>query len=323
MGRNMDEEKKTPAEELPAMNVSFKEARSRGLYTASALRQKHLKPISPPVGVIRNGRRRVKLYDIQKTEKMGEKDVNARRLSRCQICGGVTGSENGICHKCVQAQKNRTEYQLYEAEKTRAAEMDLSKMVFLDLEMTGDSRADEILSVSMTDGNGKVLLDTLIHPKVATRWPFTVRIHHITPKMVKHSPTIDEVEGRIFEILRDAEEILGYSISNDWKYLKVLPSVAPLAEELYEKVRCCQMFYDHFVKHDMPELENGKRSLVNAMKLLGLDWEGKQHSSLGDTLACMHVWRRLFLERDLIRVPEPEAEETETEALAVTEEAGV
>lgn len=303
---------------MPVLNVSFKEARSRGLYTASALRQKHLKPLAAPVGAIRNGRRRVKLYDIKETGKLEEKEAAARRLGRCSVCGGVTGSESGVCHKCVQAQKNQAECSLYEAEKARAASADLSKMVFLDLEMTGDSRADEILSVSMTDGNGKVLLDTLIHPKVATRWPFTVRIHHITPKMVKYSPTIDEVEGQIYEILKNANEILGYSIANDWKYLKALPSVAPEAEALYEKVRCCQMFYDHFVKSDMPELENGKRSLVNAMKLLGLDWEGKQHSSLGDTLACMNVWRRLFLERELIRIPEPESVEEADSSLEKT-----
>ena len=71
----MEEIKKTPGEELPVLNVSFKEARGRGLYTASALRQKHLKPLAAPVGAIRNGRRRVKLYDIRETGKLEEKDV--------------------------------------------------------------------------------------------------------------------------------------------------------------------------------------------------------------------------------------------------------
>ena len=303
------------AEEKPRLPVlTFRDAREKGYLSVSALWQKRLVPGGKPVALARSGGRRVKLYDVSEAQPAPEDVTPPRTVQhrRCTVCGTMTSSDTGICHKCTQAIKSKAEEDLYEAEKARAASLDPRRMVFLDLEMTGDSHADEILSVSMTDGLGNVLLDTLIRPKTAKRWPFTVRIHHITPKMVKDKPTIDEVEGRIYEILTGADEILGYSISNDWKYLKALPSVAPIEEELHSRVRCCQMFYDHFIKSDMPALENGKRSLINAMMTLGLDWDGEQHSSLADTLACMRVWRRLFLERDKITVPEPVyAEETE------------
>ena len=84
-------------------------------------------------------------------------------------------------------------------------------------------------------------------------------------------------------------------------------------------MRCCQVFFDRLLKQDYPELENGKRSLVNAMEVLGLDWDERKHSSLGDTISTLKVWRRIFLERDLIRIPEPPAEkadETENENAA-------
>ena len=317
-----DEAAEPPAEqsteEKPRLPVlTFREAREKGYLSVSALWQKHLVPGGSPVAVARSGGRRVKLYDVGEAHEPADAEAEAQKhrpvqRTRCAVCGTLTSSETGVCHKCTQARKARAEQDLYEAEKARAASLDPRRMVFLDLEMTGDSHADEILSVSMTDGLGNVLLDTLIRPKTAKRWPFTVKIHHITPKMVKDKPTIDEVEGCIYEILTGADEILGYSISNDWKYLKALPSVEPIEEELHGRVRCCQMFYDHFIKNDMPELENGKRSLINAMMTLGLDWDGEQHSSLADTLACMRVWRRLFLETDKITPPAPVyAEENE------------
>lgn len=304
-----------PAAEKPQLPViTFRDGREKGYLSVSALWQKHLVPGGSPVAVARSGGRRVKLYDVKEAHEAGDKEEAEHRVvqhRRCTVCGSMTSSETGVCHKCTQTRKAAAEHDLYEAEKRRAASLDPRKMVFLDLEMTGDSHADEILSVSMTDGLGNVLLDTLIRPKIAKRWPFTVKIHHITPKMVKDKPTIDEVEGRIYEILTGADEILGYSISNDWKYLRALPTVVPIAEELHTRVRCCQMFYDHFIKSDMPALENGKRSLINAMMTLGLDWDGEQHSSLADTLACMRVWRRLFLESDKISVPVAEYSDSE------------
>ncbi|MBQ3791988.1 MAG: 3'-5' exonuclease, partial [Clostridia bacterium] len=169
------------------------------------------------------------------------------------------------------------------------------KMIFLDLEMTGDARADEILSITLADGTGKVILDTLICPEKATRWPFTVRIHHITPKMVRHAPKIKALVPVIERILSNADEILGFSVQNDWKYLARLDEIHENEEILSSKVRCCQVFYDRFLRMERPDLDIGKRSLGNAMATLGLEWKGTPHSSRADTIACADVWKRIFL----------------------------
>ena len=291
---------------LTVLGHSFREVKELGYYSFSSLARQHLRPVGKAVGLVRIGGHTVRVYDIRSTEPVPEEE---QVLTRCKVCGGVTDSATGVCHRCAQVIRSKEEMDQYEAEKARASRMDPERMVFLDLEMTGDVKADEILSVSMIDGNGDVLLNSLVRPRKARRWPFTEKIHHITPRMVAKAPTLEDLSDRIAEILANAEEIIGYSVSNDWRYLKEIPQVAAQEETLRGKVRCCQVFYDRLIRHDFPALENGKRSLSNAMAVLGLDWDARKHSSLGDTIATLKVWRRIFLEREMIRIPEPETAE--------------
>lgn len=310
------ENQRNPREKKERNYVTFKEAKAAGYVTFAQLKKNQQKPSGPPAAYVRTPKGLVCLFDPNKIKD--NKPARNHQRAACRSCGALTSNLSGLCRKCTQLERLRQEKGAFASEKTVAEKRDLSRMVFLDLEMTGDAKADEILSVSITDGNGKVLMDSLVHPKVAKKWPFTVHIHHITPQMVRNAPTIDELEPQILEILSSAEEILGYSISNDWLHLKRLPSIAAVAEDLESKISCCQRFYDRFVKEDRPDLDNGKRSLETAMTMLDLPWEGRQHTSLADTLACVRVWKRMFLEPSLI--PFRPAEEIIQESLSQEDE---
>lgn len=82
--------------------------------------------------------------------------------------------------------------------------MQRERVLFFDLELTGIYDHDEILSISIVDATGKVIMDTLIRPTHNKRWKRTEKIHGITPDMVVDAPTLAEVTPRVKEIFADA-----------------------------------------------------------------------------------------------------------------------
>ena len=82
----------------------------------------------------------------------------------------------------------------------------------LDIETTGlDKNADEVLQLSIIDGNGKILFNDYIKPTYKTQWPEAARINHITCEMVADKQTIEELLPEINRVMSGAELIVGYN----------------------------------------------------------------------------------------------------------------
>jgi DNA polymerase-3 subunit epsilon len=86
--------------------------------------------------------------------------------------------------------------------------MDREKVLFFDLELTGFYDHDEILSVTIVDATGKLIMDTLVRPVKKKKWKNTEKIHGITPDMVTDAPTLEELTPQIRNIFADAENII-------------------------------------------------------------------------------------------------------------------
>lgn len=98
------------------------------------------------------------------------------------------------------------------SELRRMVAEDPSQVVCLDVESTGlDVRKDGVLSISIVDGNGDVLFDSLIHTYRRKAWREAQRIHGITPRMVRDAPSIPQVRGEVESILGGAKLIVGYN----------------------------------------------------------------------------------------------------------------
>lgn len=86
-------------------------------------------------------------------------------------------------------------------------------IICLDTETTGlDRYNDEILQLSIIDGEGTVLFNEYLKPSRCTEWSKAERVHHIKPSDVENCKTLLEYKDRIQEILSTADIIVGYNL---------------------------------------------------------------------------------------------------------------
>lgn len=101
-------------------------------------------------------------------------------------------------------------------------------MIILDIETTGFSNTDdEILQVSIIDGNNTVLFNEYMKPTHTERWDNAEAINGISPVMVKDEKPFEFYKEKINEIIKGADLVLGYNVifdlgflyeNGDWKH---------------------------------------------------------------------------------------------------------
>lgn len=91
----------------------------------------------------------------------------------------------------------------------------MKKIICLDTETTGlDRKNDEILQLSIIDGDGHVLFDNLIKPSHRRSWSKAQAVHGISPSDVSNCNTLFYYKSEIESILLSADIIVGYNIMN-------------------------------------------------------------------------------------------------------------
>lgn len=259
-----------------------------GFFTLERLESLHLSVVEAPVaymnkenddGTDHDGF--IYLYDIK---------TCVRQALLCIRCGKEDRFRNKLCRKCYEKDMLRRR-KSGDAYRSSVTGIDRGKAIFFDLELTGVYPYDEIISVSITDGWGNEIMDTLVRPEKRRQWNTTVRIHGITPKMTKYAPYLSEVTPRIKEILLGAEIIVAYGISTDYSHIKKIFTEDEQAL-LVGKLRDCAKEYVRYISEYEPDIN--KSSLVSATAYFGIEWSGTAHTSMADTHSCRLVWDKLF-----------------------------
>jgi DNA polymerase-3 subunit epsilon len=263
--------------------MSIKRAASCGFYTKERLSQMHYDVIEEPVAfTVKGDGDTLYFYD---------KKTTIRMPLMCVKCGKAVRFKKKLCRDCYEED---LAIRRAEGDEHRSAcyGMKRERTIFFDLELTGFYDRDEILSITIVNAEGELIMDTLVKPTHTKKWKRTEKIHGITPEMVEESPTLEELIPRIKEIFADADNLIAYGVSTDFSHIKTIYATEEEREALHEKIRCCANEYVRYIHEHRPDLMNA--SLIDAMECFEIEWEGVPHSSLADTIACMKVWARLF-----------------------------
>ena len=263
--------------------MSTKNAAACGYYSAERLEKMHYRPIEEPVAyTVKADKSVLYFYDKRTCERLPQ---------LCVRCGKDIRYKKKLCEACYSAEMA---VRRIEGDAHRAAhyEKDRAKILFFDLELTGFYDRDEILSITIIDGFGELVMDTLVRPTHTKKWKKTEKIHGITPEMVTDAPTLAELTPRIKEIFAAAEHIIAYGVSTDFSHIKYIYDTAEEREALHGKVLCCANEFVRYTHEVRPDIVHA--SLTDAMACFNIEWEGVAHSSIADTYGCRKVWEALF-----------------------------
>jgi len=263
--------------------MSLKRGAGMGYYTEERLLAMQYEVVEEPVAfTYRADKSIVYLYD-KKTAK--------RMPLLCVRCGKNIRYKKKLCEHCYEQD---LAVRRAEGERIRNASyhMDPKRVLFFDLELTGFYDHDEILSITIIDGNADMVMDTLVKPIHTKKWKRTEKIHGITPDMVTDAPTLEELTPAIKEIFEGCDNLIAYGVSTDYSHIKKIYETPEEQEALHTKVRCCANEFVRYIHENRPDIEHA--SLIDAMECFGIEWEGVPHSSIADTYACRKVWNVLF-----------------------------
>ncbi len=265
------------------VRMSTKRAASCGYYTKERLDQMNYDVVEEPVAyTLRNDKSMIYFYD---------KKTAVRRPLMCVECGKEIRYRRKLCRSCFEADLavRRAEG---DAHRAAAYGMKRERVLFFDLELTGVYHHDEILSVSIVDGTGSVIMDTLVKPVHKKKWKQTEKIHGITPAMVEDAPSLAELTPRIKELFDNADILIAYGISTDYSHIKYIYETEREREALHKKARCAANEFVRYQSEHYPDRVHA--SLSDAMACLEIEWDGVAHTSIADTIGCAKVWEKLF-----------------------------
>lgn len=168
-------------------------------------------------------------------------------------------------------------------------------IIVFDVETTGLSpEYDEIIQISIINGDGEKLLDEYVRPYWCSEWKDAEAINGISPVMLKDAPFPHQLIPRVKGIFESADLLIAYNNSFDlsfldkWgistegkKQIDIMQEFAPIYgewNEYYEdykwqKLTTCAKYYGYeFNAHD--SLEDVKATLF-CYKQMQLNIEGK------------------------------------------------
>lgn len=166
--------------------------------------------------------------------------------------------------------------------------------IVIDTETTGlDADTDELLQVSIIDGQGNTLFNSYIKPLFTENWDGAMAVNHITPEMVANAPNIFEVKQEINRILNSANIIVGYNTNFDLSFL----SAVGIENSKATVIDVMQDFADIYGEWSDKYGCNKGQKLTKCAEYYGYDWGTDiAHDSLADCRATLYCYQKMLKE---------------------------
>lgn len=174
-------------------------------------------------------------------------------------------------------------------------DVDREQIICLDVETTGlHPGDDEILQLSIIDGNGEVLFDEYVKPKTHTEWKESQEIHGVSPEMVANCQCIDKHVSRLNEIFAGASLIVGYnSDSFDLSFIRAAGVTVPDGIRTFDVMLEFAPIYGEWNER----LQDYRwQKLSTCAAYYGYDSNGSFHDSLEDVRATLHCFYAMIAE---------------------------
>lgn len=166
-----------------------------------------------------------------------------------------------------------------------------SRMIVLDLETTGFSDyRNDVLQVSVIDGDGNVLINSYVKPYYNSSWEEAQRINNISPDMVADAPELHELLPKLKGVFESCDTIVGYNTYFDLTFLKFLDfSKKNIIDVMDDFAPVYGEWSDYHEDYKW-------QKLVTCAQYYGFDWNSIQedpHNSLGDCYATLHCYNKM------------------------------
>lgn len=170
------------------------------------------------------------------------------------------------------------------------------KVITYDMETTGLSPdEDDILKLSIVDGDGNELFNKIFKPTKKDEWPEAEKVHKITPEIAMDHAEFKDWQEQVQRIFDQADVIVGYNQRHfDDRFLAANGIKIDPAKENHDLM----LEYAQAVGEPVT-LKNGKTQLrwfklEQAAAFYGHDWgAGKAHDSLADARATAFVYQQM------------------------------
>ncbi len=174
-----------------------------------------------------------------------------------------------------------------------------SRIIVIDLEMTGldlyylynnEILYNEILQLSIIDGDGNVLLDSYVKPVENEEWGSTVPIHHITSKTVENAPYLYELIPTIRGIFESADELVFYNAEYDLQFISCYVGITPTNNQ-----KVVDIMDDFAVMYGERDKKYGNfrsKKLTFCAEYFGYD-SFEAHNSLNDCRATLFCYCKI------------------------------
>ena len=180
--------------------------------------------------------------------------------------------------------------------KSESKQNTKENFVVIDFETTGTNYncnspdMDEILSVSIIDQDGRVLMNTFCNTERKKYWYGAQRVHGISPQAVQGYPTFRQILPQVLQILSSVDFVIAYNIIFERNFVE---SYIKRTNPMYLVNYRINWAMDKDPMHMYANYVGSRRwiKLSEAAKSLGYDFN--PHNSLEDVKATLFLYNQL------------------------------